>query len=124
ALVDVRAQRNLHRLEVPGDQALISHLAVARFVVGPAGSVVNPFPRQYVCKGALNHAASFDRPNFVEVADGGAELKLHAFAVGIIWIDYVRPVKAAWPKTRVSGVVRGNGVSFRSRQRPGGGRRC
>src|SRR5256885_4695227 len=76
---------------------------------------------QYVCKGALNPAASFDRPNFVEVADGGAELKLHAFAVGIIWIDYVRPVKAAWPKTRVSGVVRGNGVSFRSRQRPGGG---
>src|SRR5437870_13908748 len=79
---------------------------------------------QYVRKGALNHAASFDRPNFVEVADGGAELKLHAFAVGIIWIDYVRPVKAAWPKTRVSGVVRGNGVSLRSRQRPGGGRRC
>ena len=37
ALVDVRAKRNLGWLEAPSHQALIAHLAVARFVVGPAG---------------------------------------------------------------------------------------
>src|SRR5207237_3084356 len=52
ALVDVRAQRNLHRLEVPGDQALISHLTVARFVVAPACGGVNSFARSYVRKHA------------------------------------------------------------------------
>jgi len=55
------------------------------------------------------------------VADGRPELQLHAFAVGIIWIDYVRPVKAAWPKTRVSGGARGNGVSFDPDKGPAAG---
>src|SRR5439155_7290918 len=52
ALVDVRAQRNFRRLETPSHQALIAHLAVARFVVGPAGRVVDPVPWKYVGNGA------------------------------------------------------------------------
>src|SRR4029077_16897351 len=44
------------------------------------------------------------------------QLQSHSFAVGIGGIDYVRPVEAARPETRVSGWPVGNGVTLGSRQ--------
>src|ERR1700730_167704 len=44
ALVDVGPKRNLSRLQAPRRQALMAHAAVPRFVVGPAGGVVDPLP--------------------------------------------------------------------------------
>src|SRR6266849_4638123 len=123
ALVDVRSQRNLCRVEAPGYQALVAHAAVARFVVGPARRIVNPLPGQDVGKGAQNYAAGFNRPHFVQVTDGRAQLQSDPFAVGICRINYVRPVEAARPKAWVSRGPGGNGVRVCSRKRPGGASR-
>ena len=86
---------------------------------------MNPFPGQDVGEGAQNNATSFDRPDFIQVTDGRAQLQLHPFAVWVSGIHYVRPVEATGPKPRIPSGTAGNGVSLRAQQRAGGGyRRC
>ena len=56
-----------------------------------------------VAKRLQDGAAGLHRPHFVDMADGAAQLQLHAFAVGEGWVDHVRPVVAAEMISRVAG---------------------
>ena len=117
ALVDIGSQGNLSGIEPPRHQAFVAHAAVPRFVVGPARGIVDPLPGENVGEGAQHHPAVLDGPYFIEVADGGAQLQLDPFAVGINRIDHVWPVKAARPEARVACGPVGNGVGPGSGQR-------
>src|SRR5215469_25100 len=84
ALVDVRSEWHLRRVKSPGGKAIPAHLAMTRFVVGPSGSVTNPFPLEDIGKLAQDDAAVFDGPNLVQVADSRTQLEQQPFAVGEI----------------------------------------
>src|SRR5260370_41735567 len=120
AVINISSQRKLGRIEAPGEETLIAHAAVARLVISPACSVVNPFPGQDVGKCTQHQAASFDRPNFIQVADRGAELQLHTLAVRKGGIDYVRPIKAEGPEAGVPSGPVGSGIFLRASQKAGG----
>src|SRR5215831_4540740 len=114
AVVNVGSKRNFCGLKSPPDEALITHAAVARFVVGPASGVVNPFPWKHVGEGTQHDTACLNRPNFVDVADGRAQLELQSLTIGEVWIDDVGPIKTTWPETRVASWTLRNRVSLRS----------
>src|SRR6185369_1804841 len=122
ALINVGSQWNVCGIKAPRHQAFVAHPTVARFIVSPARSIVYPFPRQNVSEHAQHHAAVFYCPDFVQVTDGRAKLQLHAFAIGISWIDDIRPVKAARPEAQVARRLAGNDVGLSAWQRPWGAR--
>src|SRR5262249_15897026 len=59
----------------------------------------------------------FNRPNFVEMADGGTKLQQQSFTVRKFRIHNIRPVKAARPKPRISGGLIGNSYGLRTLRR-------
>src|SRR5450631_962677 len=119
AVINVSSEGNLRQIEAPGEETFIAHAAVARLIVRPARSVVNPLPGQNVGKRTQHHTARLDRPHFIEVTDRGAELQLHPFSVGEGGIDHIWPVEATWPEARITGGPVGNGICLRAWQRPG-----
>ena len=102
AFVDICPQRNFGRIEIPGHQTLVSHAAVARFIVRPASRIVDPLPGQHVRKGTQHHAARFNSPDFVQVADRRAQLQLQPFAIGIAGINHVWPIEPARPEAWIA----------------------
>src|SRR5579862_4242567 len=118
--VNVGSQRNVCGIKTPSHQAFVAHPAVARFIVGPARSIVYPFPGQNVSERAQHHATVFYGPDFVQVTDRRSKLQLHAFAVGTSGVDYVRPVKAARPEAQVPRGFVGNEVGLSAWQWPYG----
>src|SRR5581483_7583115 len=112
AVIYVGAERDLFRFKSPRHQTFITHAAVARLVISPAGRIVNPFPGKNVSEGAQHDCSRLDRPDFIQVTDRRTNLQPEPVTVGIVRINYVGPIEPAEPETRISRGACWSGVWF------------
>ena len=67
-----------------------------------AGGIENELPAKAVGKHIQPYSRRIDCPDFVDVTDGAAQLKLHTFAIRKITNNDIRPVEPALMEARVT----------------------